>query len=165
MTGEQQPTPEPTQRLAPAARRAWRINALATGLPLVLGGLLVSERLRAADAVPSGLAALPLVAALLGAIVVVVVIPELRWRRWRYEVRAEEIDIRHGAVTVRRTLVPMQRVQHVDTERGIVQQSLDLATVAFHTAAGRNEIPQLTTGEAARVRDRIAELTRTPDEL
>ena len=91
--------------------------------------------------------------------------PELRWRRWRWEVREQEIDIRRGTVAVTRTLVPMLRVQHVDTKRDLLQQALGLATVVFHTAAGANEIPALTVAEAAQVRDRIAELARTADEL
>ena len=47
----------------------------------------------------------------------VVVVPELRWRRWRWEVR----DRRSTCATARcvtRTLVPMLRVQHVDTTQG-----------------------------------------------
>ena len=75
------------------------------------------------------------------AVAAVVVVPELRWRRWRWEVREHEIDIRHGTVAVTRTLVPMLRVQHVDTKRDLLQQALGLATVVFHTAAGANADP------------------------
>ena len=64
-----------------------------------------------------------------------------------------------------RTLVPMARVQHVDTRRGVLEQSLGVATVVFHTAAGTNAIPALLAREATEVRDRIATLARTPDEL
>jgi uncharacterized protein len=92
-------------------------------------------------------------------------VPELRWRRWRWEVREHEIDIRRGTIAVTRTLVPMLRVQHVDTKRDLLQQGLGLATVVFHTAAGANEIPALTVAEAGQVRDRIAALARTADEL
>jgi membrane protein YdbS with pleckstrin-like domain len=56
-------------------------------------------------------------------------------------------------------------VQHVDTRRGPLQRRLGLSTVVFYTAAGPNEIPQLAKDTAAEVRDRIAELTRTADEL
>jgi membrane protein YdbS with pleckstrin-like domain len=97
-------------------------------------------------------------------LVAIVVVPELRWRRWRYEVRAEEIDIRRGTWSITRTLVPMARVQHVDTESGLVQQVFELATVSFHTAAGEIEIPQLTVSDAAAVRDRIATLARTAEQ-
>jgi membrane protein YdbS with pleckstrin-like domain len=99
------------------------------------------------------------------AIVAIGVVPELRWARWRYEVRDEEIDLRHGTVRITRTLVPMLRVQHVDTTQGPLDQALGLATVVVHTAAGATTIPALDEGHAARLRDRIAALARTADEL
>jgi uncharacterized protein len=89
---------------------------------------------------------------------------ELRWRHWRWEVRPEVIDIRHGTLVVRRTLIPMLRVQHVDTTRDVIEQSLDLASVQVHTAAGGHKIPLLTLYDAGEVRDRIAELARTADD-
>ncbi len=104
-------------------------------------------------------------AALAVAVVGVGVVPGLRVRRWRWEVREEEIDLRRGAFTVVRTLVPMRRVQHVDTRRTPVAQLFGLAAVVVHTAAGTNEIPALTESDAAEIRDRIADLTQTPDEL
>ena len=77
-------------------------------------------------------------------------VPELRWRRWRWDVRPDVIDIRHGTFTVRRTLVPLERVQHVDTRRGLLEQALDLATVVVHTAAGSHTIPMLGDADAER---------------
>ena len=152
-------TPEPAQRLAPQARWAWRISWAASCLAAMLALVMFGESL------PDpwqgvGVAALGVVL-----LVGTPLVPELRWRRWRWEVREHEIDLRHGTWEVIRTLVPMARVQHVTTRRDPFQQALDLATVVVHTAAGANEIPALTVAEAARVRDRIAELARTPDEL
>lgn len=94
-----------------------------------------------------------------------VVFPLLRWRTWRYEVRDEELDLLRGAVVVTRTLIPMTRVQHVDTTRNVIGDLFDLRSVAVHTAAGSNDIPALRPGEAAAIRDRIALLARRPDEL
>ncbi len=155
--------PEPGGQLAPEARTLWRISGLgaaATFLPApLLAGWVLPDRV---DGIAPYLWALWL----LFAAVQVGVLPELLWRRWRYEIRADEIDIRRGAFTVTRTIVPMRRVQHVDTEQGPIQGSVgDVATIAIHTAAGRNEIPHLRSAEAARVRDRILELTKAPDEL
>jgi membrane protein YdbS with pleckstrin-like domain len=149
---------EPTRRLAPRARLVWRMSqGLGWGLAVV-AGLIAGAQL---DGV---LAVLARVLPVLGLIAGVTVVPELRWRRWRWDVRPEAIDIRHGTLTVRRTLVPMLRVQHVDTTRDVVEQSLDLATVVVHTAAGSHRIPLLTVADAAEVRDRIADLARTADE-
>jgi membrane protein YdbS with pleckstrin-like domain len=64
-----------------------------------------------------------------------------------------------------RTLVPLARIQHVDTRSGPLQRRFGLATVVFYTAAGANSIPELSAPVAAEARDRIAELTREQDEL
>jgi membrane protein YdbS with pleckstrin-like domain len=93
------------------------------------------------------------------------VVPSLRWRRWRYDVRDEEIDLRHGAVVERRTVVPMRRVQHVDTSSGPLQGMFELATVTFHTAAGPVEIPALWRGEADAIRHRVSGLAQTLDDV
>jgi membrane protein YdbS with pleckstrin-like domain len=152
-------TPEPSRTLAPAARVLWRLEGLFTAAgALIAAGIL--------QGVVGGTWSLVgWIAAVVAGAVAVVLVPELRWRRWRWEVREQEIDIRRGALEVTRTLVPMLRVQHVDTKRDLLQQALGLATVVFHTAAGANEIPALTVEEAGQVRDRIAELARTADEL
>jgi len=94
-----------------------------------------------------------------------VAFPLLRWRTWRYEVRDEEIDLLRGALTVRRTLIPMTRVQHVDTQRTVLSDMFGLRSVTVHTAAGSHSIPALGPADAAAIRDRIAVLAREPDEL
>jgi membrane protein YdbS with pleckstrin-like domain len=150
-------TPEPSHRLSPVARRLWRVQ----GVLAALVALAVAAIGRAQLAGGVLWLLLPVAVLAIGAVAV----PELRWRRWRYEVRDAEIDLRHGTVTITRTLVPMLRVQHVDTTRGPLDQALGLATVVIHTAAGQTEIPALDESDAGRLRDRIAVLAQTADEL
>jgi uncharacterized protein len=64
-----------------------------------------------------------------------------------------------------RTLVPLARIQHVDTRQGPLQRRFGLSTVVFYTAAGPNQIPELSTRVASEVRDSIAVLTGEQDEL
>jgi membrane protein YdbS with pleckstrin-like domain len=115
--------------------------------------------------VPLLLGILPTLAALGLFVLLAGVMPGLRWRRWRYEIREDEVDLQRGIVWVSRTLVPLARIQHVDTRSGPLQRRFALATVVFYTAAGPNQIPELSAPVAAQVRDRIAELTREQDEL
>jgi membrane protein YdbS with pleckstrin-like domain len=150
-------------RLDPRAKLLWRLTGVLQALPILLGGALGSYVL--SSRVPFYLTVLPVFGALALAVLLVFVLPPLLWWRWRYEIRPLEIDLQRGLVRVTRTLVPMARVQHVDTRRGPLQRRLGLSTVVFYTAAGPNEIPQLAKDTAAEVRDRIAELTRTADEL
>ena len=60
------------------------------------------------------------------------------------------------------TVVPMVRVQHVDTTSHILEQAFDLATVEVHTAAGSHKIPLLEARDADELRRRIEELTDEP---
>jgi membrane protein YdbS with pleckstrin-like domain len=151
-------TPEPSRRLAPTARWLWRAQGLITTVAaLIAAGILQSS--------VGGGAAVWMLLPVVVAAVSVGAVPELRWRRWRYEVRDEEIDLMHGTVRITRTLVPMLRVQHVDTTQGPIDQALGLATVVVHTAAGATTIPALDEHDAEQLRDRIASLARTADEL
>ncbi len=147
----------PAQRLAPNARWVWRLH-WAGGCLVALGiGMAVRGAL---DGVLATLTwALPAAALVLGTPLV----PELRWRRWRWEVREHEIDLQRGIAVLRRTLIPMARVQHVETERGVLEQAYGLATVEIHTAAGAHKIPLLSDYDAGVLRARIAELARTAD--
>lgn len=155
--------PEPTRRLPRQARTLWRLRGGLQWAALLVGALVVRGAFD--DELPAVVSTLLWIVPVAGGVLGVAVVPELRWRRWRYEVREEEIDLRRGAFTVTRTLVPMARVQHVDTSRGVLEQALGVSTVVFHTAAGATSIPALAGDEAALVRDRIAALARTPDEL
>jgi uncharacterized protein len=156
---------EPAQMLDPRAKTLWRITGALGALPLLAGGAFVGWVLLRVMEVPLLLAILPFLAALGLGGVLAGVIPDLRWRRWRYEIREDEVDLQRGIVWVSRTLVPLARIQHVDTQSGPLQRRFGLATVVFYTAAGPNQIPELSSPVAAQVRERIAELTREQDEL
>ena len=154
---------EPAERLDPRAKTLWRITGALGALPLLVVGASVSWSLL--RVVPLLLGVLPLLAALVLFVVLAGVVPDLRWRRWRYEIRDEEVDLQRGIIWVSRTLVPLARIQHVDTQSGPLQRRFGLATVVFYTAAGANQIPELSAPVAAEVRDRISALTREQDEL
>jgi membrane protein YdbS with pleckstrin-like domain len=156
---------QPAQRLDPRAKTLWRITGALGALPLLAGGAFVGWVLLRVTEVSLLLAILPFLAALGLFGLLAGVIPNLRWRRWRYEIRGDEVDLQRGIVWVSRTLVPLARIQHVDTQSGPLQRRFGLATVVFYTAAGPNQIPELSAPVAAHVRERIAELTREQDEL
>lgn len=94
-------------------------------------------------------------------LLLVFLIPSLRWKWWRYEVREEEIEIQKGLFIITRTLVPMVRVQHVDTKQGPMLRKNNLASVEISTAATVHEIPALDYEEAERLRVFIVEMIRT----
>lgn len=156
---------EPSERLDPRARLLWRITgAVQTFFIALVSGGVVGAIFFGAGA-PLYLWVPPAALTSLAALFLVALIPALRWRRWRYEIREDEVDLQRGIVWVSRTLVPLARIQHVDTRTGPLERRLGLATVIFFTAAGPNQIPELSASVAGEVRDRIAELARAQDEL
>jgi uncharacterized protein len=140
------------------------LGALVWAVPVGIGCLVGGGAMAGSDA-PGVLAWLAWALAVGVVAVGGVAMPLVRWRTWRYEVRDEEIDLLRGAVVVRRTLIPMTRVQHVDTQRTPLSDLFELRSVTVHTAAGSHAIPALRPGDAAAIRDRIALLARQPDEL
>ncbi|HBJ00645.1 PH domain-containing protein [Lysinibacillus sp. FSL R7-0073] len=100
----------------------------------------------------------------LSAVLSVFIFPKIRWERWRYEVREHEIEVQHGLFVVKRTLIPMVRVQHVDTTQGPILKKYDLGNISISTAATVHTIPALIMDEADSLRARISELARVAED-
>src|SRR5687767_12026160 len=87
-----------TSALQPVDRRAvtvWRIESLFdSGLALVFG-IGTAIALWFFD-LPLVLVAVPVVLAVVFAIVNIAVFPERQWRSWRYAIGEQEIELRHG---------------------------------------------------------------------
>jgi membrane protein YdbS with pleckstrin-like domain len=160
------PRPEPDGRLAPVARVMWTLEALAWGGPLAAAAFWAGAALRDhQDGLLHTLGGVAPWLVLVAVAVNVLVVPTLQLRRWRWRLDDDELDLRRGALTEVRTIVPVARIQHVDVRRSFTAQICGVAAVVVHTAAGTTEIPALADGEAALVRDRLAGLIRTPDDL
>lgn len=91
-------------------------------------------------------------------------LPWLRWKRWRYRVDQHEIDLQQGIFVVTRTLIPVKRVQHVDTRQGPIYRSFELASVTITTAGDTHEIPALSEPVADELRRTISEYARVAKE-
>jgi hypothetical protein len=83
-----------------------------------------------------------------------------RFRSLGYAERDDDLLVRRGVLFSRLSVVPYGRMQFIDVTAGPFERSLGLATVRLHTAAAATDarIPGLERTEAARLRDRLAEL-------
>ena len=154
----------PSETLDPRARTVWRLTAVLWSVAALAAALAIAALLAARD-LPPPVVFLPVVVWAIGAVAAVVVVPDLLFRHWRYQLGEEEIDLQHGMLTITRTLIPMARIQHVDTRRGLLERRFGLASVVLYTAAGASAIPGLAGETADRLRDRIAALASTRDDL
>lgn len=153
----------PANPLDPKVKTAWRLEALlGWAIPLLLA--IAFPAIAAVVGIPQWIPLLVLAVVLTLAILSVGPFPEIRYRRWRWEVREEEVRLREGLIIVTQTVIPMVRVQHVDTAQGPIMRWLGLTDVHISTAANKHTIPALSDEHAAQLRDRIATLARVTDD-
>jgi membrane protein YdbS with pleckstrin-like domain len=144
--------------LPDGTRAMWLCEALLGAL------LLVAAAFGLAAGVSALMPWLPLATAVAG-LAYVLVVPRTNYRRWRWALGAEELDLLYGVWTITRTIVPITRIQHVSVERTGWTDVFGLVRLHVHTAAGKTTIPGLERGRADDVRDQILARLRTPDDL
>lgn len=154
---------QPEKHLAKEAVNVWRISGLITFFILIVISLIVLYVTNRFDwHVLIGI--IPLIISVIIFVLQTIVVPTIRYRRFRYEILPEEIYIQRGIIIVTRTLVPMTRIQHVDTKQGPILKKYQLMTVTISTAATTHEIPALNEEEADRLRNDIAILARVTED-
>ncbi len=147
-----------TQRLHPRVRIVWVVRAIVfAGLFTVpfLAGFYFGVLPEWAPAVAGGVL-----------LVIGVVHALLRYRRWSYEIRDDELYLDRGVITQVRTTVPLVRIQHVDSRRGPIERGVGLASCVVYTAGSRGadvRIPGLTPEGANGLRGELKRLAIRAD--
>jgi hypothetical protein len=62
--------------------------------------------------------------------------PEVFFRRYRYRVDGEKLEIRKGVIVITHVLVPVERIHQVAVSRGPINRRYGLADVTVTTAGG-----------------------------
>lgn len=144
--------------LHPSIRTVWRVK-LAIVWGLITLGLGVYEILQffsdAPGSIPTGTRTM---AALIVAVTIVVIIPSLRYRFWRYELREDELYLQRGILNRVNTIVPLRRIQHLDVSQDVLEREFELGKLIVHTAGSRSSdvvVPGLHISEAEHLRDTL----------
>lgn len=95
----------------------------------------------------------------------VLIRPVVRWKLFWYALSEDEIDLQHGWLVQTRTVVPMNRVQHLKSEQGLLAGRFRLSVLHLHTAAGPVVLSGLDQDDAAAMRLRIGRLAQLSDDL
>jgi membrane protein YdbS with pleckstrin-like domain len=153
----------PSKKITPRAIRVWQLGAAISNLfyfvaPAIYFSIFGHESYH--FWVLIGITSVLIVYWFLG----VLLIPYLRWKKWRYSYDQHEIDLKRGVIVTKRTLIPLSRVQHVDTRQGPLLRWYKLASVTISTAATTHEIPALDEDVANSVRDTISKFARLAEE-
>ncbi len=84
-----------------------------------------------------------------------------------YAVRAHDIMYRTGLIFRKTTVIPYNRIQHSEIQRGLIERQFFLATLAIYTAGGSQSdlaIPGLTEEQAERIRTFLSKKAEEEEE-
>ena len=113
---------------------------------------------------PAGFGGILPIAVIALAIAILVIAPRRVYRRLRYRLTGQVLQVLRGWHFHTDTVVPLVRVQHLDVIRGPFDKMFGTASLVVHTAGTHNSIvalPGLAPERAAEMRDIIREHVRT----
>ena len=146
--------PPGSRRLDRGVVTVWRITGVGGILVALAGVMAVRVLLLGA---PPSVALLSLIA-LFGSGAVWVG-AALRYGAWSYQFHEGEMRVRRGVIARTTSVIPLGRIQHVDTRQNLTERWLGLARIVIYTAGIRGAeitIPGVPEGEAEALRDRLA---------
>ena len=155
----------PSHRLDPRMLTVWyRSSFVLIAGTLVCTGVAVGLALHFAWplVIVLGIAAVILIIELID----LAISPRVEYATWRYDVTPTEVDLYHGVFVKKRIIVPLIRVQHVETKQGPLLKASGLAAVRIllpqvrasrspawpktrrmHFATGWPNLPRLAKGD------------------
>lgn len=85
------------------------------------------------------------------------VLPYLKLKSVRYEMHALHLEIMTGIFFKKRTLIPIERIQHVAVKEGPLTRIYAIQIIEVFTAGTVHEIPLLIKNEAEELRIQLLE--------
>lgn len=132
-----------------------RVHAVIPALILLGVARFVEWRLQEEIGLPWGAILWPL---LVLAILVVIVAPARRYKALGYQLDDQELQVARGVLVRTETMVPLNRVQHIDVSQGPVERAFKVSRLVLHTAGTMNSLvvlPGLARETAEAMRDSI----------
>lgn len=152
-----------SEKLPVQAKQIWRIYSIGQiVIDLVILGIVLYIT-RNMD-IPNYIFVIGAIVLFIYFVIITFFIPNIKWKIISYEVREHEIEIQTGLFIIKRTIIPIIRVQHVDVKQGPLIKQKKLANIDITTAATTHTIPLLREEDADMLRLKISELARVAKE-
>lgn len=129
------------RRLVPASRKSMYLSRVIVAAVVVVICAVAAANTDVIGSWPGT----PYLAAVIAVVVVVYcsVSPEIYYRRYRYRIDDDKVEIRKGIVYITHSMVPVERIHQVDVSRGPINRMFGLADVLITTAGGTVSIQYL----------------------
>lgn len=119
------------QNLSKRAKTVMLITAMIQGILFAAAALFIIANVFGRGS-ETGLV-LALVCAAL-AVAYIIIVPIVRFKRYRYLIEADRIEIIEGVFFIKRTLVPIDRIHQISVSRGPIDSAFGVAKVSVITA-------------------------------
>lgn len=153
---------EPQQRISDNAVKMWRMNSIIEIIVefAILGILLYLHYHYDWVEWIGHVLYLLIILCIINSIYEIFIQPIYQQRTWRYEVDAQYIQVKRGAIKKTYLIIPMTKVQYVNTNQGPLLRKYGLATIKIGTMASTHEIPAIPEEDAVELRNHIALLAQ-----
>jgi|SRR5699024_772905 len=154
--------PEPTQKISPKAITVWRISSAFSAMItlIVLLSLLFASHYFDWYNWVSIVLYLLIGYVILQSIYKLAVHPVYLQRTWRYEIDEGHIQMKHGFFHRYHLIVPMSRVEYVNTNQGPLLRRFGLSSITIGTIASSHDIPAISEEVAKELREKIVYLAQ-----
>ncbi len=147
-------------QVSPDAVTLWRLaGVLRSGFTTVMLVVPAGVALKVATELSAWVAVGIVLAAAALLVIQAIAWPGLTWRYLGYGVRDHDLLLQRGVLFRRRTSVPLNRIQHVDTHQGPLERFFGLSSLLVYTASTMSAdavIPGLDEQTAESLRDELA---------
>lgn len=157
---------EPEQRISKDAIKVWRIHTIITHviLFLILTTLLFLDYYFNWISWLHPILFVVIAIAVIHAIYRIFIYPVYQQYTWRYEIDPAYIQIKSGVIVKTHIIIPMTKVQYVNTNQGPLLRKYKLAVLTIGTMASSHDIPALPIETAIRLRKEVAYLAKVTED-
>jgi membrane protein YdbS with pleckstrin-like domain len=146
-------------QLNPKVRIVWAVGAT---LPWVVlgGGGAIAASVTGHHDLAGLIVGVSLLLILLGVSIV-----GWRWRNWGWSAWDDALELHHGVITKRASVVPYHRIQQIDVHRDLIDRMLGLSKLILRTAAATTdaELPGIAAAHADELRHELLRRTGHDD--
>ncbi|MBE6054480.1 MAG: hypothetical protein E7212_11395 [Clostridium sartagoforme] len=83
--------------------------------------------------------------------------PEIEYKQWSYSITNDKIEFSEGIYFVRRVIIPIIRIQHIQLNQGPINKLFDLYDISIFTAGGEHKIPNIESKKAEEISEYLKE--------
>ncbi|MGC2872750.1 PH domain-containing protein [Ihubacter sp. rT4E-8] len=83
------------------------------------------------------------------------ILPQIEYRQWGYLIEEDKVVIRHGIFFIKKTIVPIIRIQNITMSQGPIDRRLGLYKLKLSLASGSFEIVGLNQETAEAISENL----------